>query len=76
MNFAFSPKTMTIKVGTAVTFQNEDSATHTFTADRGAFDSGPVASNQTFRFTFSSAGSFAFHCKIHSFMTGTIRVTS
>jgi plastocyanin len=76
INFSFQPGTLSVKAGTAVTFQNADSTTHTFTANGGAFDSGDVSPGQSFSFTFSTAGSFAFHCKIHSSMTGVITVTS
>ncbi len=76
INFAFQPQTLSVKVGTVVTFQNNDSATHTFTANDGTFDSGRIAPGQSFSFTFASAGSFAFHCQIHSSMTGTITVSS
>ena len=76
INFAFQPKTLTVKQGTPVTFQNSDTATHTFTSDSGAFDSGRVPPGQTFSFTFAKVGSFPFHCTIHPSMTGTITVTS
>ena len=75
INFAFDPKTLTVPVGTAVTFRNDDAAAHTFTADGGAFDSQRVDTGQTFAFTFSKAGTFAYHCKIHRSMTATITVS-
>lgn len=72
-NFAFSPKSLTVKVGTKVTWTNNDSVAHTVTADGGAFDQrvGPGA---TFSFTFSKAGTYAYHCTIHPYMTATIVV--
>jgi plastocyanin len=76
INFAFSPSSLTIKVGTSVTFTNRDAATHTFTANGGAFNSGDVGTNQSYAFTFATAGSYAYHCQIHPYMTGTITVTS
>lgn len=76
INFAFQPQALTVKVGTPVMFQNGDTTTHTFTANGGAFDSGRASPGQSFSFTFSSAGTFPFHCMIHSSMTGTITVTS
>ena len=76
INFAFQPQALTVKVGSAVMFQNGDTATHTFTANGGAFDSGRVSPGQSFSFTFSSTGSFPFHCQIRPSMTGTITVTS
>jgi plastocyanin len=75
MNFAFTPSSLTVRVGTRVTFTNRDGATHTVTADGGLFNSGNLASGQSFSFTFMGRGSFAYHCKIHPMMTGTITVT-
>ena len=77
--FAFSPATITIKVGTTVTWTNTTGAPHTVTSDDGTtFDSGlntPIAANGgTFSFTFTKAGTFAYHCQIHPFMKATVIV--
>lgn len=72
--FAFNPQSMTVKVGTKVTWTNNDSATHTVTADKGAFNSGPLSSGQSFSFTFTKAGSYTYHCAIHRTMMATIIV--
>ena len=61
-------------VGTTVTWVNDDGATHTVTADGGAFDSGSLANGATFQFTFDQVGDFAYHCSIHTTMQGTISV--
>ena len=74
--FAFSPATITVPVGTKVTWTNKDPATHTVTSDTGAFDSKNLTTGNTFSFTFSQAGSFAYHCAIHTRMTATIVVTA
>lgn len=74
--FAFSPATITVPVGTKVTWTNQDPATHTVTSDTGAFDSKNLTTGGTFSFTFSQAGSFAYHCSIHTRMTATILVTA
>ena len=69
----FSPKTATITHGQSVCWQNSSSVLHTVTDDGGAFDTNlPVG--QIFVHTYSSPGTFPFHCKIHSGMTGTITV--
>ena len=73
-NFAFSPATLPIPAGTTVTWTNNDSTTHTVTSDNGVFDSGNLAPNATFSYTFSNAGTFAYHCSIHTSMTGKIVV--
>jgi plastocyanin len=48
---------------------------HTVTADDGSFDSGPLTGDATFTFTFETPGTYAYHCSIHSSMTGTVTVT-
>jgi len=75
INFAFSPASLTVRVGTRVTFTNRDQATHTFTANGGLFNSGLVASGKSYAFTFMSTGTFAYHCQIHASMTATLTVT-
>ncbi len=74
--FAFSPATITVPVGTKVTWTNKDPATHTVTSDSGAFDSKNITTGGTFSFAFSQVGSFAYHCNIHPQMTATIVVTA
>jgi plastocyanin len=73
-SFAFGPASLTVKVGTTVTWTNNDSVTHTVTADAGAFASGPLAPGQSFQFTFRKAGTYTYHCSIHPTMTATIIV--
>lgn len=69
----FSPGSATITHGQSVCWQNSSSVLHTVTDDGGAFDVNlPVG--QIFVHTYSTAGTFAYHCKIHAGMTGTIVV--
>ena len=80
-SFAFSPTTLTIKVGTKVTWTNMTQTGHTVTSDDSkSFDSGisnPIAaSGGTYSFTFTKAGTFPYHCQIHPFMKATITVTT
>jgi len=78
-SFAFSPATLTIKAGTTVTWKNTTAVPHTVKSDDGkSFDSGtanPIAAQTgTFSFTFTTPGTFAYHCTIHPFMKATIIV--
>ena len=75
VDFAFNPTTLSVKAGTSVTWTNTGSATHTVTADDGSFDSGNVNAGATFTQAFATAGTFTYHCKIHSSMKATITVT-
>ena len=73
-NFAFSPATLNVKMGQQVTWTNKQDVEHTVTADGGTFDH-PMPPNATFSFTFPRAGTFAYHCRIHPSMKGTVVVS-
>lgn len=72
--FYFSPETVTIPVGTTVTWVNRTSAIHTVTSRTGAFDSKDVPPGQEFKYTFTQAGTYDYYCRYHSEMTGRIIV--
>ncbi|MCU1485543.1 MAG: secreted metal-binding protein [Actinomycetia bacterium] len=73
-DFAFSPVLATAEVGDTITVTNKDSVTHTLTADDGSFDTGKLAPDRA-SITVDSAGTFTYHCAIHSYMKGTVEVT-
>lgn len=77
-DYAFSPKTLTVPTGTTVTWieRDEDLAgkgAHNVVGE--AFASEPfLAKGAAFTTTFAKAGTYAYHCGIHNYMTGTITV--
>jgi plastocyanin len=71
--FAYNPQSLTIKVGTTVTWTNEDNATHTVTADTGVFNAS-INPGKSVSFTFTIAGTYQYHCDPHPDMIGTIVV--
>jgi len=71
--FAFSGPS-SVPLGTTVTVTNNDTVSHTWTSDDQVFDSGSLATGDTFEFTFEEAGEYAYFCNFHSEMTGTITV--
>lgn len=73
--FAFAPAQITAKVGDVISFKNSDSAAHTATLDDGTCTTGQVAGGSSDGLTFTAAGTYKFHCKIHPNMTGTITVS-
>jgi plastocyanin len=75
-NFAFAPPTITVNVGDSVTWTNADTEQHTVTPDKpGAFKgSALIGTGSSYTVTFSTAGTFAYHCEVHPFMTGTVVV--
>ncbi len=70
----FSPATLTIAVGSTVIWKNTGKIPHTVTSDDGTFDSGDLPAGGTFRFTFTTSGTFHYGCSYHPYMTGTIIV--
>jgi plastocyanin len=76
VDFAFTPKTITVPVGTTVRWTNNGNAPHTVTSTSSpkAFDSGTLNSGDTFQHTFTTAGQFPYRCNIHPSMTGTVIV--
>lgn len=77
-NFAFSPADISVKVGTKVTWTNNDSTTHTVTENDGQTgpDSGDLNPGSSYSFTFSKAGTYHYHCTLHPQMVGTVTVTN
>jgi plastocyanin len=73
--FAFTPPTISAKVGETITWTNQDAASHTVTLDDKSVDSGNIATNATYSHAFTAAGSFPYHCQIHPQMKGTITIT-
>lgn len=73
-DFAFTPQTLRVKVGTTVTWINSDSVAHSAVSDNGMFDTKLLASGEKGSYTFTKAGTYTYKCNIHPSMTGTIVV--
>jgi plastocyanin len=77
-NFSFMPSTLTVKAGTTVTWYfNQPSAPHDVVslATPPVFNSGNPQGTGTYRFTFSTPGTYPYLCQVHPIMRGTIIVT-
>jgi plastocyanin len=75
-NFAFSPASADAKVGQKISWTNGDDTAHTVTFDDTANGgSGNLNNGTTFDMTFAKAGTYAYHCKIHPSMKGTVTVS-
>ena len=72
---SYAPSPLTMRVGQVVNWHNLDSIEHTATLE-GMFDSGRIAafSAHNNAVTMSRAGTFTYHCTIHTGMMGTIVV--
>src|SRR3989304_3875873 len=61
-NFSFNPKTLTVKVGTKVTWVNEESMVHTINS--ATFNSSNLDQGDKFGFTFDTKGIYDYSCGI------------
>jgi plastocyanin len=73
----YRPATLMFPAGVTTTWTNTDSVSHTVTDSSASptFDSLNIAPGDTYVFTFTTPGTFPYHCSIHPGMTGTITVT-
>ncbi len=72
----FEPATLRIKVGTTVVWQQEDTALHNvISAELPTLRSSDLRRGDTYRHTFTQAGTFTYYCSYHAGMTGTVIVT-
>jgi plastocyanin len=73
--FSFSPSHISAGFGDTVKWTNNTTVNHTSTSDvAGIWNSGTISPNGTYQRKFDDAGSFGFHCAIHSYMKGTVSV--
>ena len=76
-NFAYQPANLQVKVGTTVTWTNQDTAPHTVTFRDGSLtSSGLLQKGDVYRYTFTKAGTFAYYCQVHPNMTAQVVVTA
>ena len=76
VDFAFSPQFDTISVNDSVRWTNNGSFNHTSTSDTRIWSSGILLNGQSYVRQFTTVGSFAYQCSLHTFMTGVIVVKS
>jgi plastocyanin len=70
----FKPAQLTVPVGTKVTWINRGTKAHTVVGNDKLFDSGLVDVNGQFSYTYTSPGSYPYHCAPHPKMIGLIVV--
>ena len=75
-NFTFDPPTLTIPVGTSVTWVNRDDVPHTATstAKPKRFDSGALDTDGQFTHVFTTPGTYDYFCAVHPKMVGQVVV--
>ena len=70
---------ITVPVGTTIVWTNMDNKSHTTTSGvppnvSGIWDSPFLEEGQKFSHTFTEVGEFPYWCRIHPFMTATVKV--
>ena len=73
-NFTFTPKELTVPVGTTVTWLNHDDIPHTIVEKKTTFRSKALDTDDSYSFTFTSAGTFDYFCGLHPHMVGQVIV--
>jgi plastocyanin len=73
---AYDPDTLVVSLATHATVKwgNTDGATHTITANGGAFDSGNISPGEGYSHTFATTGTYPYHCTKHPTMVGVLVV--
>ncbi len=71
----YAPETLSIPRGTTVHWVNRDAMGHTVTSREGKWDSGMILPGGSWSRRFDEAGTYAYYCTPHPFMTGTVVVT-
>ena len=75
-DFKFEPESISVSVGTTVTWTNDGPTAHTATADDGTFDTGNLVKGASRSYKFEKAGTFKYHCTPHPGMKATVTVSS
>jgi plastocyanin len=73
-NFVFGPQTLTVPVGTTVTWTNSDDIPHTAVSTDGVFKSKVMDTDEKFSYKFTKAGTYSYYCSVHPKMTGKVVV--
>ncbi len=71
-DYEYFPATLTVPVGTTVTWISHDDEPHTVTSSEKVFASPGLDADEAFSYTFSRPGTYAYYCALHPHMTGTI----
>lgn len=73
--FQFSPASIEASTGQTINFTNADSAPHSATLDDGSCTTPNLGGGESGGLTFSAAGTYPFHCRVHPDMKGTITIS-
>jgi len=76
--WGFDRETITIPPGITVTWKSVpgNSDGHTSTSNDDVWNSHVLNPGDTWSFTFSKAGSYRYHCALHPWMVGVVKVVA
>jgi plastocyanin len=74
-NFTFTKAELTVPMGTTVTWVNHDDIPHSVVESGKTFRSKALDTDDSFSFTFTTAGTFQYFCGLHPYMVGKVIVT-
>lgn len=75
--YMFSPSHPSVRTGLVkVSVKNTDPTDHTFTVTGTSIDVAVPAGGTGSASATLATGDYEFHCRIHSYMTGTLTVTA
>jgi plastocyanin len=74
--FKFGPMSLTVPLGTTVTWVNKDKTAHSVISGEGpvSFKSAGLDTDDKYEFSFTKPGTYKYRCSLHPQMTGTIVV--
>jgi plastocyanin len=74
-DMAYAPAALAVKEGDKVTWTNNDDDAHTVTIDSGTGpNSGTMQPGESYSYTFTKAGTYAYHCTFHPSMMANVTV--
>ncbi len=72
--YAYQPATLTVAVGTRLTFINHDATAHTATSASPPLDTGTINPGRSASVTLTKPGTYSYICSFHPFMHATVQV--
>ncbi|MEU5263918.1 cupredoxin family copper-binding protein [Amycolatopsis sp. NPDC021455] len=75
-DYAFSPASLTVRVGDTVTWMQHDQAPHDVvtTSAPVAFRSPQLSAGQSWSYTFQQPGTYSYYCSVHPDMRASVTV--
>jgi plastocyanin len=74
IDYDYTPRLISVPVGTSVTWVNKGSVIHTATDTKNAWNTGDVPAGGSASITFDSAGTYTYTCSPHPWMIGQVLV--